>query len=149
MSVSRVHQYRRQLSACLILRFQIPNLHEVCVVVNNHQAILQTVRRGDVDMTPQVTREMLEWGCWLARCFAILRCSDGLIQVARFTSDIIYRAWHNMHIRGIMCMLSLKALHVQMTHPTMPQGSVTLSSKCDRYLSKAVYLTRGHSRTIM
>jgi hypothetical protein len=46
-------------------------------------------------------------------------------------------------------MLSLKALHVQVTQPAMPQSSVTLSSKCDRFLASTIYLSREQPRTIM
>jgi hypothetical protein len=54
-----------------------------------------------------------------------------------------------MYRHRIMRMLSLKAMHVQVTQPTMPQSSVILSSKCDWFLSKTVYVVRGQPRTSM
>jgi hypothetical protein len=73
MGVPRVQENGLHISACLILRLQKPNPHEVRVMVNNQQTIPQTVRRGNVDMTPQATREMLKCGRWFLRCLMILR----------------------------------------------------------------------------
>jgi hypothetical protein len=36
-------------------------------------------------------------------------------------------------------MLSMKALHIQVTQLAMPQSSVTVNSKCDRFQTTAIY----------
>jgi hypothetical protein len=76
--------------------------HKVRVIVNYQQVIAQAVRRGNVNRTPEVTRKMLKRGCRYVRCCAILWGGGGLIQIARLTVRVLYRARHGRYKGGIM-----------------------------------------------
>jgi hypothetical protein len=102
MGMPRVQEDGLQLRAGLVFGFQEPNPHKVRVMVNYHQAIAQAVQRGNVNRTPEVTRKMLKRGCRYVRCCAILRGGGGLIQIARLTVEVLYRARHGRYRGGIM-----------------------------------------------
>jgi hypothetical protein len=82
VQVYDVQQNGFQLRARVVFGFKEPHPHEMCVVVDDEQALAEAMRGGDIHWTPLV-RGLVEKGTgWFRASGSVAWCNSGLVEQA-------------------------------------------------------------------
>jgi hypothetical protein len=80
MQVFDVQEDGFQLRTCVVFKLKEPHPHVVGVVVDDEQAVAETMWGGDIDRAPKINGQVEEGVGWFRASGCVARCSFGFVE---------------------------------------------------------------------
>jgi hypothetical protein len=88
MQVSDFQHDCFQRRACVVFELKEPHPHVVCVVVDDEQAIAETMWGRDINWTQKVEGHVEKGTGWFRARSSVAGCNNGLVEQARIARNI-------------------------------------------------------------